>query len=347
MVAMWNNLDSICGGTSPVQIASYVGFVISIILLFITTPLTLSIAYALMMKSRYQLLTRNYFLVILNITIADTIMAIIAHPMSVSFHIKEALGPSVVRLPKIEQTVMHIVFFFTNIVAVLSMAVLALDRLGVILAPFSYYKNMTRIRIKMILACTWLSAIGITIVYLYIGYIRFLVVFSFSTVGLTLTLMIITMILLRRRLNLAKAYEVQQRRDSRASVAIGRRESNRPINHRQHSIHSRRRTETMLEFTPADQRITATFLWMLVLFVMNYVPCVILVLYMNICEECDCDFVHIMRDIIWFMILASPLCRALNFLVRLETLRETVQSAFKRSADRDSLSGFQLNDVMN
>ena len=329
---MWNNLDTKCGGTSTVQIASYVGFGISIILFFITTPLTLSIVYSLLMK-RYELLTRNYFLVILNITIADAIMALVADSMSVSFHIKEALGASVVRLPKIEQTVMHLVFFFTNIVAVLSMALLALDRLGVILAPFPYYKNITRLRIKAILTCTWIIAAGITVAYLYMGYIRFLVVFSFSTVGLTLVLMIVTMFLLRHRLNLAKAYEVQQRRDSRASVAIGRRESIRPLHH-QHANHSRRKTETMIEFTPADQRITTTFLWMLVVFVINYVPCILLVLYMNICEECDCDFVHIMRDIIWFMILASPLCRALNFLVRLKTLRETVHGACFTSSEQ-------------
>ena len=337
---MWNNLDTKCGGTSAVQIASFVGFGLSLVLFCITTPLTLSIVYGLM-KSRQHLLTRNYFLVIFNITIADAMMALMVDPMSVVFHIKEGLGASIVDLHPSEQTVMHFVFFFTNIVAVLSMAVLAVDRLGVILSPFSYYRNMSRFRIKIILLCTWVVAMGITIVYFFIGYIRFLVVFSFSTVALTLTLMIVTMVLLRRRLSVAKAYEMQ-RRDSRASVM--RRESTLQ---QQQQHHQRRRTETVVEFTLADQRITTTFLWMLVLFVMNYVPCVLLVLYMNICEECNCDFVHIMRDIIWFMILASPLCRALNFLVRLDTLRETVRnSCFCRSENRrDSLSEYQLNDV--
>lgn len=338
---MWNNLDTKCGGTSAVQIASFIVFGLSLILFCITTPLTLSIVYGLM-KSRQHLLTRNYFLVILNTTIADALMALMVQSMSVVFHIKEGLGPSVVYLHPIEQRIMHFAFFFTNIVAVLSMAVLAVDRLGVILSPFSYYRNMSRFRIKTILLCTWVVAMGITVIYFFIGYIRFLVVFSFSTVALTLTLMVVTMILLRRRLSIAKAVEMQ-RRDSRVSVM--RREST--FQQHQHNHQQRRRTETVVEFTLADQRITTTFLWMLVLFVMNYVPCILLVLYMNICEECNCDFVHIMRDIIWFMILASPLCRALNFLVRLDTLRETVRSScFWSSNDRrDSLSEYQLNDV--
>merc|ERR1712151_353167 len=104
---------------------------------------------------------------------------------------------------------MHFVFFFTNIVAVLSMAVLALDRLGVILSPFYYYRVMTKFRLKMLLLSTWIASTGITISYIFIGYIRFLVVFSFSTVALTLVFMIITMCLLRHRLNIAKAYDTQ------------------------------------------------------------------------------------------------------------------------------------------
>jgi len=336
---MWNNLDIICGGTSGVQIVSYVDFVISIILFLLTTPLTILLILAIARNK--HLLNRNYYLVVFNILLADCMMALVTDPMSIVFHIKEALGPRVVAIPAQEQSAMHISLFFTNIVAVLSMAVLALDRMGVILSPFSYYGIMTKFRLKLIMVSTWIAAGGITIIYLFIGYIRFLVVFSFSTVILTLIFMIITMVLLRRRLKIAKAYE-HQRRDSRASVL--RRES-----HRDSELLSfRRRTENTFEFTQLDKKITKTFLWMLVLFVINYVRCVVLVVYMNLCTECDCEFVHIMRDIIWIAVLASPLCRSLNFLIRLTTLREAVKqqtSCLTSDADSTSSSNVPLNNV--
>ena len=237
-------------------------------------------------------------------------------------------------------------FFFANIVAVLSMAFLALDRLGVILTPFFYYRTLTKFRMKIILVCTWIASLGISIVYFFIGYIRFLVVFSFSTVALTLIFMLITMVLLRRRLKIAKAYDTQ-RRDSRTSVL-----------HKNNNLNDtlpgdnlgtfRRRRDTAIEFTQADQKITKTFLWMLVLFIMNYVPCIVLVIYMNICVECDCNFVHIMRDIIWFFILASPFCRALNFLMRLKTLREQVQRVcFQPKDGGESMSSLPLNNILS
>ena len=59
-----------------------------------------------------------------------------------------------------------------------------------------------------------------------------------------------------RRLSVAKAYEMQ----------LMRRESTLQ---QQQEEHQRRRTETVIEFTLADQRITTAFLWMLVLFVIT------------------------------------------------------------------------------
>ena len=60
-----------------------------------------------------------------------------------------------------------------------------------------------------------------------------------------------------RRLSVAKAYEMQ----------LMRREST--LQQQQQQEHQRRRTETVIEFTLADQRITTAFLWMLVLFVIT------------------------------------------------------------------------------
>lgn len=335
---MLSNLDGICGGTSCVRIASYVDFVLSIILFFLTTPLTILLIFAIVRNK--HLLQRNYYLVVFNILLADCMMALFTDPMSIAFHIKEALGPHIVSISIEEQSAMHISLFFTNIVAVLSMAILAIDRMGVILSPFSYYKIMTKFRLKITLVSTWIAAGAITIIYLFIGYIRFLVVFCFSTVILTLIFMIVTMTLLRRRLNIAKAHE-HQRRDSRASFM--RRESCRRDSE---ILSSRRRTENTFEFTELDKKITKTFLWMLVLFIINYVPCVFLVVYMNLCTECNCKFVHIMRDIIWIAILASPLCRSLNFLIRLTALRDAVKqsSCLAVKEDSNGSSSMPLDD---
>lgn len=324
---MWSNLDGKCGSMSGVHFVSYVDFGISIFLFVATAPLTVAILVGIY-KFRH-LLNRNYYLVITNIVFADCLMALICDPMSISFHIKEALGPKEVDLKKIEQTSMTFIFFFTNIVAVLSMAVLAIDRLGVILSPFYYYSLVTKRRIKFILLSTWILSAAITIVYLYIGYIRFLAIFAFSTVVFTLIFMVVTMVLLRRRLRIAKQHELQ-RRDS-----LSRQPVKKDPARKETFLNMRRRTENDIEFTEVDRKITKTFLWMLVLFVLNYLPCIILIVYMNLCNSCICSFVHVMRDVVWLAILSSPLCRSLNFIFRLAALREAVKVVFF-NAEKDS-----------
>lgn len=301
---------------------SYFDAGFSVFLFLTTVPANLLILLGLYKFS--HLLNRNYYLVITNIAISDLIMGLICDPMSISFHVKEALGPSVVALPDIEQKTMHFIFFFTNTVSVLSMAVLTIDRLGVILSPFYYYSKLTKSRMIMLLVVAWLLGGMSTIFYLYIGYIRFLVVFAFSTVIFTLIVMVVTWFLLRRRLRMAKANEIQ-RRDSRLRC------------HTDSLVHVRRRTENTIEFTQMDKRITKTFLCMLVLFIFNYLPCVILIVYMNLCKNCDCDFVHVLRDVIWLAILSSALCRPLNFVIRLAALQESIKSVFRRSDPKNNV----------
>lgn len=332
---MWKNLDGKCGSTSAVHFVSYVDFGVSIFLFVATAPLTVAILIGIY-KYRH-LLNRNYYLVITNIVFADCLMALICDPMSISFHIKEALGPKEAGLDKLEQTSMTFIFFFTNIVSVLSMAVLAVDRLGVILTPFYYYSVVTKLRIKIILFSTWVISAGITIVYLFIGYIRFLAIFAFSTVVVTLCFMVVTMYLLRRRLRIAKQQELQRRDSLAPRQTAAKKETPRKEIFLNSNLKRRRATENDIEFTEVDQKITKTFLWMLVLFVLNYLPCIILIAYMNLCNTCICDFVHVMRDVVWLTILSSPLCRSLNFIFRLTALREAVKVVFL-PAEKDSTS---------
>ena len=346
---VWDNLDSKCGSASAVQVMSYVDFAVSIFLFVATAPLTIAILVGIY-KYRH-LLNRNYYLVITNIVVADCLMALICDPMSISFHIKEALGPKEAPINQLEQTTMTFIFFSTNIVAVMSMAVLTIDRLGIILSPFYYYGVVTKPRMKIILMLTWILSIGITIVYLFIGYIRFLVIFAFSTVVLTFVFMLVTMFLLRRRLGLAKQIEAQ-RRDSVSRVPVKNdmsRNNNFNNNNKENGKifrSNRRCTENGIEFTEVDKKITKTFLVMLVLFILNYIPCVILITYMNLCEECNCDFVHVMRDYIWLAILSSPLCRSLNFVFRLTALREAVKVVFFNT-EKESGSSSPLQTLNN
>lgn len=316
---MFANIDQQCGSISQsLPELSFFDTGFSFILFLLTVPCNTLILLGLY-KCK-PLLSRNYYLIIFNIVVADLITGLICDPLSISFHLKEALGA---HIPKIEQTALHYSFFLTNSVAVFSMTVLAVDRLGVILMPFCYYSKAKKPRIILVLCGTWCLAACITLSYFFVGYIRFLIIFACTSIFVTLAFMIVTMILLRRLL--VKAKSTHQRP--------------------QNGTTTRHRANQITEFTQMDRKVTQTFLCMLLLFIINYLPCLLLTFYMNICSNCDCRFVHVMRDVVVLSILSSALFRALNFVIRLETLQKAIKTMVKSKSSETSETSLKDNPM--
>ncbi len=64
---------------------------------------------------------------------------------------------------------------------------------------------------------------------------------------------------------------------------------------------------------------------MLLLFLVNYLPAMIVAAFINICTDCQCDVVHLLRDVVFLFIETSGLLRALLFIARLEVLRNAMK----------------------
>lgn len=296
-------VDKICGSVSSFRELSY--FVASWSVFLVLTTCAANALILLALKKHRHLMSRNFYIIIANIAIADLLNGLVVAPLSTSFHLKEALGPDVVIIQPVEQSVMTYLFFLTNGVSVLSMAVLSIDRMGVLLNPFFYYAHLKRTTMLAVLLTAWIVMSLLPVVYLRVGYIRFLAIFASSTVALTMFVMATTMVLLRRRVRAAQQEGFLSRPKGSDADRI---------------------QQDSGAFTRVDLRITKTFMVMLLLFFIIYLPCVVLIIYMNVCTTCDCSFIHVMRDLVFAIILSSGLCRALNFLVRLDALHDAVKS---------------------
>lgn len=49
-------------------------------------------------------------------------------------------------------------------------------------------------------------------------------------------------------------------------------------------------------------KITRIYLWVLVVFLICYFPAEIVVYILQFCSKCDCNFIHIIRDIAFYLI---------------------------------------------
>ena len=73
-----------------------------------------------------------------------------------------------------------------------------------------------------------------------------------------------------------------------------------------------------------QKKATQTFLIMLCVFAVTYLPTAVTMIFMNVCTTCNCMTVHIMRDVSSISILSSSVFRPLSFILTLRHLRTTV-----------------------
>lgn len=321
-MTMLSNLDAVCGTATIIKEMSFFAATISIVLFILTVPIN-GIVFFAIMKYRHML-HRSFYLIIANIAAADLCAGVVTNILSLSFHIKEGMEQNI---SAGEIKALHYTFFALNGVSVLSMTVLSLDRLGVLLNPFYYYNKMTKRRTILLLLFTWGLSSGLAGAYFKLGYIRYLAIFGFTTIVLTMVVMVTTMALFKRRLTQSEKAAVENN--------TGSADLNTANKSRQRTLHN---------FTQMDKRVTTTFLWMLVLFLVNYLPVLLVVLYMNLCEHCSCEFIHVSRDLVFLSILSSGLFRAVNFIVRLTALREAVKSLLKIRQKQETV-GYDINCV--
>ena len=311
---MFTNLDMRCGTESMITGISYFSALSSALCFCVAVPVNLIILVSVV-KFRH-FLHRSFYLIIANIALADFLGGLIVDSLSVNYHFKETLG-NVTDISKLEIQSLHYTFFVTNGASVLSMTILCLDRIGVLVNPFVYYEKITPFRTIILLVFAGLLSVGLSTFYFRSGYIRILALFAVTAIAVAIVMMIGTTALYNKRLQ-----------ESRRAEFAGCN-SNGINNSRQ---------KTLNNFTKMDKRITTTFLIMLILFLVNYLPTVVLIIYLNICQACSCEFVHIARDIVLVSILSSGVWRALNFTLRLTALREAMKTlvCYKRRRPLDA-----------
>jgi len=78
------------------------------------------------------------------------------------------------------------------------------------------------------------------------------------------------------------------------------------------------------KYSTSEKRVNKSFIIMLLVFVITYLPACIMTAYMNLCSTCNCTFIHSCRDLTYLFILSSAVFRPLNFILRLKTMRKEI-----------------------
>ena len=330
--------DTGCNTTHQMTVLSFLTAGISVILLVLTFILNILLFIALT-RNRERLKKYMFYKMLLNICVADLLTSLISDTSSISFHTKEGLRH---HITKFEVVVLHCGLFVINGVSILTLALLCVDRVIALLKTTLYIEGMSARRGNLLILLTWVCSCLLCTPYLFIGYIRYLTIFSGGTVTIAFVSLMVTALVYRQRLKPKKtlsqtASNQQQTNDynlkARNVAADGIHEAPVPNGHK-----------SLSKLNSSENRVTQSFLIMLIVFLITYLPASVMTLYMNLCKNCNCIAIHILRDLTYLAILSSALWRPLNFILRLKTVRNDIKRIFSNgrvviSDDRGSTSG--------
>jgi len=308
-----------CGTNHNYKELSFFSATVSLILCITTIP-TSCLIIAALYKSRNTLFTSTFYKIVLNIVVSDLMTGLIGDTGAVNFLIREGL---MMKASPAHVYWVHIPLFLNGGVSILTLSILSLDRVVALLRPFKYRDGVKPWKVFATLSLTWVTSGLLTIVYFYIGYIKYLMVYAFTTVLFSTACLIFTTIVYRKKFRTKTRISVVLPAKTTAMSPI-------PTHKNSHSSAGqqsvrRDRSKTYSTSSQMERRVNSSFIIILLLFLLTYLPACIMTIYMNVCTECNCLLIHVLRDLTFLLILASALLRGINFISRLTTIRRAIR----------------------
>lgn len=348
---------SSCSNNHGKTVLSYISVTISAALL--VTTATLNALILLVFIRNKKLLQKSVFYkLLLNITIADFLTAIVSDTVSVYGHLKEALNKAILK-PDIYIT--HYALFAINGVSILTMSLLCIDRIVALLKPLKYRNGLKLWQSSLMISSTWILSNLLVMPYFKIGYIKYLAIFSYFTVVITALSLVVAAIVYKRyfgssklpthavtmevtKTDRAARYYPTEEKIENVDIKLDSSNSNGSIpqnttqdkqwKHKQMKCKSPTACVDLKKpraSSLSEQRVNKSFIILLVVFLVTYSPSVIMTAYMNLCRDCNCMFIHTLRDVTYLSILSSALWRPLNFILRLKTINKEVRKILRRT----------------
>ena len=301
-----------CGNVTAPTYLSYSTASCSILITIVASVGNALVVLAVFLNPNKDLRTPfNYF--VANLSIADLIVGLISGPMSTVYHIFEGVGVLKERF----KDVVHITFFISWTASLLSLTALAFDRYLAITYPLMYRAKLNPGRALLVSLMVWIVSILLPMIYFIVGYNKFRFVFANTAVAVTFAVLIFTNAKIFKYLR----YQVQQWDDLHDS------------------------TEENLAKKQAmkcEKKITKTLIIVLVLFLAFYLPACICIYIINFCANCDCVFIHWVRDIQTVLVMANSGVNPFVYAWRLVNFRKAFKSILTCRAFMERLSSISV-----
>ena len=356
------SIDARCGTSNNYTALTVFTTSSTSFLMLLSIPLNALVVFVLIEDRKQRRYKTLFYKLLLNIAVADLLTGLVADPCAVNAVVKETLR---VKISQAETYLAHLSLFFTDAVALCTLTLLSMDRVVAIMSPVKHFKGMKQATRYVLVACTWIIGFCLVLPYFKLGFIRQLLIFSTINITITVLSLIVTTVMYRLKLKPSTSNKhkigttqaavfrnrhsgfVEIGEDNNlgslgdADVTNNNSDTVKISNNRVKVIGENRGTsgDNFMSKKQArnQQKATRTFLIMLCVFVVTYLPTAVTMILMNVCTTCDCLAIHIMRDVSIISILSSSVFRPLNFILTLKHLRTSVflKLRIKKRQSRD------------
>ncbi len=235
----------------------------------------------------------NYFL--LNLALSDMIVACITLPISAFYHVKE-IGVSV---QASNNVVLHTAFFISVTACCLNIIALSVDRY-IAVRWSMWYRNKVRLARSLGISMSiWAVSGLLSMAYIKLGYVTYLLVFANGILILTLIVLTALYMAVSRALT----------NHDKELVAHGRSQSTR-------------RVSISLELR--QKKVTRVFLVVIILFLACTAPAEIFIYIINFCSKCPCTLIHTLQDLQPLFVMSTGAINPFVCTLRLPAFRSSL-----------------------
>ena len=252
-----------------------------------------------------ETLRSTFSYVVINLAVADLIVGIISMPITIYFHALEYLENTSDALSLIKFS--HMILFISLTASLLCLILFYIDRYVAVTFPLKYRSNLSWKRYWIASFMIWILSISFSLIYLKVGYIDFLMIYIKTTVLIAGITLVTTYIRIYKFLN---AHYQRMKKITKTTSIQGK----------------------IMEAKKASQerKVTAVFLWILVLFLICYIPAIIIIYILQFYKTCNCDFLHIMRDASFYLITVNNCMNPFIHALKNKHCRDALSELRKR-----------------